>query len=123
MPSHTISRAKSGIGRALLVGKQPSNQQKDAIWAYFESQCAYCGRELSKAYSNGRLDHLDAGLSIGRNHISNRVLACNICQTTRTAKSNFRQAACKKGNALGLRSTHQKQQYWHLLTGLYFGEA
>ena len=79
--SHSISQAKNHIRKTLwkLVDKEPSRQEKAALWRYFNSECAYCGRKLSKADRNGHLDHLDAGLSVGRNHLSNRVLACNIC--------------------------------------------
>jgi hypothetical protein len=49
------------------------------LWRHFESECAYCGKPLIKGDRKAHIDHLDAKLAVSRNHISNRVLACNIC--------------------------------------------
>jgi hypothetical protein len=49
------------------------------LWRYFESECAYCGKPLNNDDRKAHIDHRDANRSANRNHISNRVLACNIC--------------------------------------------
>jgi gluconate kinase len=81
MPAPTISQAKNTIGRALrgLVDRSPSGTEIARLWRHFESECAYCGKPLNKDDRKAHLDHLDANLVVNRNHISNRVLACNIC--------------------------------------------
>jgi HNH endonuclease len=91
--SHSIPQAKNCIRKTLweLVDKEPSAREKSALWTYFGSECAYCGRRLSQADRNGHVDHLEASLSSGRNHISNRVLACNICNGDEKRESNWEQ--------------------------------
>ena len=81
MPSHTPSKAKNSIGKTLwrLVDKEPSPTEIARLWKYFNSECAYCGKLLTKGDRTAHIDHLDANRSVNRNHISNRVLACNIC--------------------------------------------
>ncbi|HWX55548.1 MAG TPA: HNH endonuclease signature motif containing protein [Verrucomicrobiae bacterium] len=61
------------------MDKEPSAREVAVLWTHFDSKCAYCGMQLARAGRTGHLDHLEASRSIGRNHISNRVLACNIC--------------------------------------------
>jgi hypothetical protein len=81
MPSPTVSQAKNNFRRALwrLVDKNPSKSDIARLWRHFESACAYCGKPLKKEDRNGHLDHLNSNRLVNRNHISNRVLACNIC--------------------------------------------
>ena len=57
------------------------------MWAHFESRCAYCGCELSREDRKSHVDHLDA--VDRRNHISNRVLSCNICNGDRKRERNW----------------------------------
>jgi hypothetical protein len=79
--SHSVSQAKNYVRKTIwkLVDKEPSAREVAVLWAHFDSKCAYCSLQLARAARNGHLDHLEANRSIGRNHISNRVLACNIC--------------------------------------------
>ena len=81
MPSHTVPQAKNYIRKTLwrLVDKNPSKTEIARLWRHFESECAYCGKTLDKDDRKGHIDHLDANRATNRNHISNRVLACNIC--------------------------------------------
>ena len=77
----TPSAAKNAIRRALrdLVDPQLSDYQKDCVWEYFESSCAYCGTGLARADRKGHLDHLLSSSLGGLNHMANRVLACGAC--------------------------------------------
>jgi 5-methylcytosine-specific restriction endonuclease McrA len=96
--SHSIPQAKNCIRKTLwrLVDKEPSTREITVLWAYFSSECAYCGRKLSKVDRNGHLDHLEANLAVGRNHISNRVLACNICNGDEKRETDWEQFLARK---------------------------
>jgi hypothetical protein len=95
---HTIPQAKNYIRKTLwkIVDKGPSAREIAALWAHFESQCAYCGVQLSRTGRKAHIDHLDANLSIACNHISNRVLACNICNGDEKRETNWEQFLNKK---------------------------
>jgi len=73
--------AKNTIKRSLraIVDRELSATEKSAIWNHFSSQCAYCGKELSREDREGHIDHLIPTTSGGTNHISNRVLSCPTC--------------------------------------------
>jgi 5-methylcytosine-specific restriction endonuclease McrA len=77
----TPSQAKNAVKKALIeiVDPQPSKREKDALWEHFHSRCAYCGGELVRTERKGHIDHLVSVTKGGSNHISNRVLACSIC--------------------------------------------
>lgn len=77
----TPSMAKNTIKRSLraLVDRELSATEKTAIWVHFSSQCAYCGKKLTRVCREGHIDHLIPTTSGGTNHISNRVLSCSTC--------------------------------------------
>lgn len=77
----TPSMAKNAIKRSLrsIVDCELTKSEKSDIWDHFSSQCAYCGRVLSKEGREGHIDHLDPITHNGTNHISNRVLSCSQC--------------------------------------------
>lgn len=78
MPEMTVGQAKNSMrwaARAIVEGKL-TTIDKDAIWAFFDSTCAYCGKALSRALREGHLDHADPK---NGNHLGNRVLACGPC--------------------------------------------
>ena len=81
MPRVTPSFAKNMIRRALreIVDPPPSKGDVDAIWAFFESRCAYCGSDLDRAKKGGHIDHLVPASQSAANHVSNRVLSCPDC--------------------------------------------
>jgi hypothetical protein len=81
MPRITPSMAKNTIKRSLraIVDRELSATEKTAIWNHFSSQCAYCGKELTREDREGHIDHLIPTTSGGTNHISNRVLSCPTC--------------------------------------------
>lgn len=74
----TPSQAKNAIRRSLvtLIDPEPGKQQKAALKEHFNGRCAYCDKHAGE---RPHLDHLEAGTKQGRNHISNRVLACEKC--------------------------------------------
>jgi hypothetical protein len=88
MSAYSLSQAKNYIRHTLrkAVDPDPSAKQIQALWVHFESRCAYCGCELDRDNRKAHRDHLDAS---GRNHISNRVLSCNICNGDDKREQNW----------------------------------
>ncbi|MGO9763164.1 MAG: HNH endonuclease [Solirubrobacteraceae bacterium] len=62
--------------RAVAEILDPSPRNVDALWAHFESSCAYCGKPLSREKREGHRDHAAPG---GGNGLGNLVLACGSC--------------------------------------------
>jgi len=95
MSSHSLSQTKNYIRKALwkAADPAPSAKQVQGLWEHFQSSCAYCGRPLQKAERTAHLDHLEA---TGRNHISNRVLACGLCNGDEKREQNWEDFLVKK---------------------------
>ena len=109
MAAHSLSQTKNYIRKALwkAVDPAPSATQIHCLWTYFESNCAYCGLQLNKAERKAHLDHLDA---TGRNHISNRVLACGVCNGDEKREQNWEAFLAKKcGTDVQLFQTRRKR--------------
>ena len=81
MPAQKPAYVKNVIKRSLreIVDPSPTEKDEQRIWAFFNSECAYCGKTLSKPHKEGHIDHLVSSALDGTNHISNRVLACATC--------------------------------------------
>ena len=77
----SLSVAKNAMHRAIdeLICRQLTRQEKDQIWKYFKSRCAYCDKRINRELRHGHMDHLDCSASSGGNYIRNRVLACKEC--------------------------------------------
>jgi hypothetical protein len=107
MPAHSLSQTKNSIRRALwnLADPQPSKTEVQLLWTHFQSSCAYCGVVLSKDERKAHLDHLE----VGRNHISNRVLSCGICNGDEKREQNWESfLASKCGNDSATLQTRRK---------------
>ena len=78
MPNASVPQAKNQMRRAIktILEGGLSAADEGAIWAYFESECAYCGKKLDRKRREGHLDHADAS---GGNHLGNPVLSCPPC--------------------------------------------
>ena len=81
MSKDTPSMAKNKIKRSLkaICDPHPSKLEKDSLWDYFNSQCAYCGVDIEKASRTGHLDHLIPSSQGGTNSIFNHALSCAKC--------------------------------------------
>jgi len=81
MPAPTPGYVKNMIRRSLqeIVDPSPTKKDEERIWKFFNSECAYCGKSLSKPQKQGHIDHLFPSSLGGPNHISNRVLSCATC--------------------------------------------
>jgi hypothetical protein len=77
----SLSVARNAMLRAVeeLFCRQLTKQEKDQVWKYFKSRCAYCDKRINRKLRHGHMDHLDPSVNNGGNHIRNRVLACKEC--------------------------------------------
>ena len=108
MPAHSLSQTKNSIRRALwnLADPHPSKTEVQLLWTHFQSSCAYCRAVLNKDERKAHLDHLD----VGRNHISNRVLSCGICNGDEKREQNWESfLAIKCGNDTATLQTRRKK--------------
>jgi hypothetical protein len=76
MAPTSVSAAKNRMARAVESILDPWPANKDPIWNFFGSECAYCGVKLVKGE---RVGHIDHATSKAGNHIGNLVLACSVC--------------------------------------------
>jgi hypothetical protein len=109
MSAHSLPQAKLYIRHTLrkAVDPDPSAKQIRALWAHFESKCAYCGRELDPKSRTAHRDHLEAS---GRNHISNRVLSCNVCNGDDKREQNWELFLAKKcGSDVGVHKERRQR--------------
>ncbi|SRR6266542_3536363 len=77
----SLSVAKNAMHRAIegLFCRPLNRKEKDLIWKYFKSRCAYCNKVIDRILRHGHMDHLDCSAAGGGNYIRNRVLACKEC--------------------------------------------
>lgn len=98
MPAPTPGYVKNMIRRSLREIVDPSLTKEDQkkIWKFFDSQCAYCGKPLSKRRKEGHIDHLFPASLDGPNHISNRVLSCATCNEAEKLDGAWQEFMLKK---------------------------
>jgi len=89
-------QVRNAIRRILRaqVGGKLSRSDKSAIWQYFENRCAYCGKTLDPTSRAGHIDHLVPTSLGGSDHISNRVLACGVCNGDDKREADWRHFLC-----------------------------
>lgn len=77
----SLPQAKNAMRRAVadLLCRPLTPQQKNQIWEYFGSHCAYCDKFVDRTLRHGHMDHLHCSATDGVNYIRNRVLACKEC--------------------------------------------
>jgi hypothetical protein len=87
----SLSVAKNAMHRAIeeLSCRKLTNPEKDQIWKYFKSRCAYCDKRISRKLRHGHMDHLDCSANSGGNYIRNRVLACKECNGNEKREQNW----------------------------------
>ena len=71
-----MAQAKNIMRRAVEEIIDPSPRTADPLWEYFDSQCAYCGKELNRGSRDGHIDH---AVPNEGNHLGNLLLACGTC--------------------------------------------
>ncbi|MBS1958992.1 MAG: HNH endonuclease [Bdellovibrionales bacterium] len=88
--SKAPSQARSDIRSCLKEIVDPfSEKDKDSVWEFFDSHCAYCNQPIERTSRLGHMDHL-VPKKDGLNHISNRVLSCNVCNGDEKRDSSWR---------------------------------
>ena len=102
--------AKNKLIRALraLLDPPPSASAVAAIWQYFGSQCAYCGKTLSREKREGHLDHVRCVADGGSNSIHNRVLACGACNGDEKREESWESFLRKKWSIDGAQFVERK---------------
>lgn len=75
------SQVKNAVMRCLrgIVDPYPTKEDVATVWAFFDSKCAYCGRDMKRSDRCGHQDHLIAFTDGGANDLGNYVLACRTC--------------------------------------------
>lgn len=122
MPAPTPGYVKNMIRRSLreIVDKSPNKKDEKKIWEFFNYECAYCGKTLSKEHKESHIDHLISSSLGGSNHISNRVLSCADCNEKEKLdkpwksfllqkNSNNNVAQRRKGKILEWQKKHSRQ--------------
>jgi peptide subunit release factor 1 (eRF1) len=99
----SLSVAKNAMHRAIkgLFHRPLSKKEKDLIWKYFKSRCAYCNKRIDRTLRHGHMDHLDCSADRGGNYIRNRVLACKECNGNEKRELNwqsFLKSKCRDAN-------------------------
>ena len=89
--------AKGIIKKTLRAILDPdlSAKQKGAIWVFFGNKCAFCDVEMKRNSRKGHMYHLQPGIP---NHISNRVLACEICNGNEKLDRKWKEFLMEKCN-------------------------
>lgn len=95
-----VSGAKNAMNRAIkdLLCRPMTTKEKDQVWEYFKSRCAYCDKHINRAHRHGHMDHLDCSATGGGNAMGNRVLACKECNGNEKREQNwkrFLKSKCK----------------------------
>lgn len=98
MAKDTPSMAKNKMRRCLkaILDPHPSKAEEDAIWKYFDSQCAYCGMKIDRNSRTGHLDHVLPDSEGGTNSIFNLVLACSRCNGDEKREESWKSFLKKK---------------------------
>lgn len=120
MPAVTPGYVKNVIRRSLreIVDPGPTKEDEERIWEFFNSECAYCGKPLSKLQKQGHIDHLVPSSLGGPNHISNRVLSCATCNEAEKLDRAWQEFMVQKNRDPAiLRARIAKIHEWQKLNG------
>jgi CRISPR/Cas system Type II protein with McrA/HNH and RuvC-like nuclease domain len=120
MPAITPSYVKNVICRSLreIVDPSPTKKDEERIWKFFNSECAYCGKQLSKLQKQGHIDHLLPSSLDGPHHISNRVLSCATCNEAEKLDGAWQEFMVQKNrDPAVLRARIAKIHEWQKLNG------
>lgn len=114
----TPAQVKCIIRRGLrnLIDPELTPNQKNKIWSFFHSQCAYCGIVLNRELREGHIDHLISESAGGKNCASNRVLACAPCNGNEKRETDwiqFLKSKCPREDVFQARL--QKIMNWQSL--------
>jgi hypothetical protein len=105
----TSSQVKNLIRRSLrlIVDPEPEPHDRTRCIGFFQHTCAYCGEPI--AQGRGDLDHLVSAARGGRNHISNRVFSCKLCNAELKRDKDW-QDFLKERHGLGSEYSARRQE-------------
>lgn len=109
----TIPQSKNAIRRALreLIDPEPDKATKERLMNWFENRCIYC--DVSVEGEKRRFDHAVSEYNGGRNHASNRVLACSKCNDNEKMQKDWREFLKSKcTDAIVLAEKTKKIEGW-----------
>lgn len=95
MPNPSVPQAKNLMRRAVrkILEGGLSASAEDAVWDYFQSECAYCGKKIDRSRREGHLDHAEPA---GGNHLGNRILACAPCNGNEKREERWQDFLARK---------------------------
>ncbi len=111
----SLPKAKNAMRRAVedLLSRPLTETEKDRIWKYFDSRCAYCDKSVDRLARHGHLDHLDCSAGGGGNYIRNRVLACKECNGNEKREQDWQKFLKSKcSDAVSFRERRDKIRNW-----------
>lgn len=103
---YSHAQARNIMMRAIEEIVDPGPRSIDALWEWFDSQCAYCGVVLVRGDRDAHTDHAE---SDGGNHVGNLVLACGRCNGDEKRETDWRTFLALKAPdvaTFGLREQH-----------------
>lgn len=108
------SIARNWIKRALsaVLDRELNDREKDLIWKFFDSKCAYCRRSLDRGDRQAHIDHLVPNTAGGINHISNRVLSCGSCNDEKREAEWISFLRMKARNAREFKARRKRIEAW-----------
>jgi hypothetical protein len=115
MAKNTPSMAKNQMRRCLqaIIDPHPNDAEVSALWAYFQSACAYCGLLLTRGKRDGHVDHVVPHSSGGSNSIYNHVLSCSRCNGDEKREENWESFLARKAlSPLQLAQRHTQIATW-----------
>jgi hypothetical protein len=108
-PSQVKNLMRRGL--RLLIDPDPRTEERRQVYTFFEYHCAYCDIPIEEG--KGDLDHLLSAAKGGRNHISNRVLACKACNAKEKREKDWKEFLLKMcGGGLTFEQRQRKILDW-----------
>jgi 5-methylcytosine-specific restriction endonuclease McrA len=109
---NTVAQAKNMMRRAVAEILDPSPSTVEGLWEHFESQCAYCGRQLRRTARDGHVDHAEPG---GGNQLGNLLLACRPCNGDEKREQAWREFLRTKATGATFAEREARIRAWFRL--------
>ncbi|HVV38256.1 MAG TPA: HNH endonuclease [Acidimicrobiales bacterium] len=103
---NTIAQAKNRMRRTVEEILDPGPLSIDGLWDHFGAECAYCGKQLSRADREGHVDHAESG---GGNHLGNLVLACGACNGDEKRERGWREFLAGKASESSVFASRERR--------------
>ena len=111
MAKDTPSMAKNKMRRCFkaILDPYPTKQEENQLWGYFDSTCAYCGKEIERKSRTGHLDHVISSSEGGSNSIFNHVLSCATCNGDEKREEDWFSFLSRKANSADEKLEREKR--------------